>query len=174
MLPEKEEQVQTVGAPIIICKSDLKKIAPWWLYFTQLIRQDPECKVTASWIAEMHGYALASAYLGINHTLMNDLADRTPYNEKDPYILHYDLEHTSVASGESESGIASGESESGIANGERENSELWNKRNYMYDLLEANGKDNPMPIPKSGNINFRTVFKEINNGVEKTRASLWG
>ncbi len=153
-----EFKAQPVGAPIIICKQDLQKIAPLWLYYTHLIRTDPECKHIAGWIAEMHGYALASAHLGIYHTLMNDLADRTPYNVKDPYILHYDLEHTSAASAVTKGGNASGENFK------------WDKRDYMYDLLNSSNT-RPMPVPKTGNENFKKIFEELNNGIEKTISS---
>lgn len=80
-------KIDKVGMPIFITSTDLKKLAPLWLKWTEIMRNKSD-----EWIAEMYGYCLAAAELGFKHSVRNDLADRVPYNTvKNPYLLHYDL-----------------------------------------------------------------------------------
>ena len=127
---------QPVGMPMLLHRTDLIKLAPLWLLYVEKIRNDPESREKAGWIAEMLGYSLAAAELGIVHTVRNDLADRVPYDRiDDPYVLHYDLAHTAD-------------------NGAFK----WDKRDDM--LTDLN--DKTFPIPKNPpNEKFAYLFKML-------------
>jgi len=144
----KIDQVDKVSVPIIIHQNDLRRIAPLWLLYTELIRQVPRMHKVAGWIAEMYGYMLAAAKLGIRHTLRKDLGDRIPYSVKDSYSLHYDLAHES-----------------------KDKKIKWDKRSYMKDdVLKGSGL--PMPVFSSENsptLDFASVTTTINQALQDVR-----
>ena len=113
---------------------------------TEKIRNDPESNKLVGWIAEMHGYALAAADLGIKHSMREDLMDRPPYEIiADPYTLHYDIRHDAPDFS-------------------------WDKREYMHDIL-ADAKT-VMKLPtKSPNPRFTDVFVSINKALEDYRGT---
>lgn len=63
------DRVQFVGVPIVIHVDDLREIVPLWREKTLAIRHDPAAHLQAGWIAEMWGYVLAAAELGMTHTV---------------------------------------------------------------------------------------------------------
>ena len=139
-----DKGLQPIGMPMIIHRDDLKRLVPVWLELTEQIRNDPDTKELAGWIAEMHGYCLAAARLGLTHVIRNDLADRTPYTRlSDPYVLHYDLRHDSKDFS-------------------------WDKREYLdVDLLSDNKL---MPVPKSPpNDRFLEVFDMLNEAIIESK-----
>lgn len=134
--------LQPLGMPMIIHRNDLSRLAPVWLDLTEKIRNDPESKKLAGWIAEMHSYCLAAAKVGLKHSISNELADRTPYKRlADPYVLHYDLRHDCKDF-------------------------TWDKRDYLNtDLLNSNTL---MPIPLyPPNKRFLKVFETLNEALKE-------
>jgi hypothetical protein len=80
--------VQPVGIPVAIHKDDLKNISPRWLEVTREIRDDRASHVAAGWIAEMFGYTIAAAELGLNHTIER-LCVFPGENSIDAPFMHY-------------------------------------------------------------------------------------
>lgn len=137
------KNVQPLGMPMVIHRDDLRQLAPLWLELTEKIRDDPETKEIAGWIAEMHSYCLASAQLGLVHKVRDDLADRVPYDRvSSPYVLHYDLEH-------------------------HEKEFNWNKRDYL--VIDMINSTDLMPVPQKGNKYFKQVFEDLNNSLHFIR-----
>lgn len=66
-----------VAVPVLLHRKDAERIAPLWLKWTELIRNDTEDgdlkwdptwkKVSFSWTAEMFGYVLAACELNLRH-----------------------------------------------------------------------------------------------------------
>lgn len=98
-----------VGAYILMHMEDMKRVAPLWWQYSQDVREDLEAweykkdagnkDAKKPWIAEMYGYAFATAKLGLRHMISMDAQAYTPYDEEDlvvdvPKVLHYtyDLE----------------------------------------------------------------------------------
>lgn len=136
-----ETGLQPIGMPMIIHREDLARIAPLWVELTEKIRNDPAAKEIAGWVAEMHSYCLASAALGLEHTVRDDLADRIPYDRvADPYILHYDLKHQHA-------------------------NFVWDKRNYLStDMLVKEAS--LMPVPREyPNHKYLKVFTTLNDAL---------
>lgn len=95
-----------VAVPVLIHRNDLERLAPLWLKWTELIRNDTEDgelkwdpewkKVSFSWTAEMFGYVLAACELGLRHDIWPDLQAIPGQNATDLRthpIIHY---HTPV------------------------------------------------------------------------------
>lgn len=69
--------------PVLIHRKDAERLAPLWLKWTELIRNDTEDgdlkwdpewkKVSFSWTAEMFGYVFAACELGLRHDMWTDL-----------------------------------------------------------------------------------------------------
>jgi hypothetical protein len=143
-LDDEGSPVQPIGMPIIIHRTTLSVLAPLWVSFTEKIRDDPDSKKLVGWTAEMHGYCLAAAKIGLQHIIRDDLADRTPYDRiQDPFVLHYDLVHQT-------------------------DDFKWDKRNYFtLDLLDSAYQ---FPIPKKPpNERFLQVFETLNAALHKKR-----
>lgn len=146
----KMSDVDKVSVPIIIHQNDLRRVAPLWLKYTEMIRQDAKLKVWGEWIAEMYGYIIACGKLGLKHQLRQDLGDRIPYNVKNSYSLHYDLEHVS-----------------------KDKKIKWNKRSYMNsDVLAGAGLPMPVfPRENSPTDDFASVTATINRALEEIRGN---
>jgi hypothetical protein len=82
------ELVDGVGIPILIHRDDLREVALLWLKKTEEIRDDPESRMWAGWIAEMWAYAFAAAEVGIEHTV-RELARVPTEDRADLPIIHY-------------------------------------------------------------------------------------
>jgi hypothetical protein len=82
------ELVDGVGIPILIHRDDLREVALPWLKKTEEIRDDPESREWAGWIAEMWAYAFAAAEVGIGHTV-RELARVPTEDRADLPIIHY-------------------------------------------------------------------------------------
>lgn len=143
----KMKEMDQVSVPIIIHQNDLRRLAPLWLKITEMIREVPQLKKWAGWIAEMYGYIIAAGLLGLKHQLRHDLGDRIPYNVKNSYSLHYDLEHKS-----------------------KDKKLKWNKRSYMNrDMLDS---DEQMPVFSESNSptrEFASVTETINRALNEVR-----
>lgn len=143
-LTKNPHLVQPVGQPMLIHGRDLRRLAPLYLDFTYKIRSHPVYKKEVGWIAEMYGYALAAAELGLIHDVREDLMCRPPYR-KDSFTLHYDYMHEDHSCGEFK----------------------WDKRSYWQDIFTSSEL---FPIPcASTPINFRRVFEELNESLIKYR-----
>jgi len=135
---EQLKNIQAIGMPMIIHTSDLELLAPLWLNLTVKIRSD--FKELAGWIAEMHSYCIASAILGLKHSVYNNLSSRPDYTRIDePFILHYDLKHSCLGF-------------------------EWDKADYsVKDMLSG---QELMPEPRyPPNELFLKVFKTINESL---------
>jgi peptidyl serine alpha-galactosyltransferase len=84
------ELVDNVGVPILIHKDDLAAVAPLWLEKTEEIRNDPRSLylTDGGWIAEMCGYTLAAAEIGLRHTVRELSRFQMDYRADLPTI-HY-------------------------------------------------------------------------------------
>ena len=79
---------QGVGIPLVIHRDDLAAVASGWLEKTEAIRNDPRSRELAGWLAEMWGYALAAAELGLTHEL-RETAMAPTEDRADLPIVHY-------------------------------------------------------------------------------------
>ncbi len=79
---------QGIGIPTLIHRDDLAALTPWWVEITEEIRSDPVSSQLAGWTAEMWGYTLAAARLGLRHQL-RDLARWQMEDQADLPIIHY-------------------------------------------------------------------------------------
>lgn len=80
--------VQGIGIPYLIHRDDLAVLAPLWLAKTEAIRNDPVSRELAGWTAEMWGYAVAAAELGLVHEPRN--LQLVPTEDRaDAPIVHY-------------------------------------------------------------------------------------
>jgi hypothetical protein len=68
------DEVDPVGpSPVIISKAQLRQVArPWWELCLTL-KRDKEANDKFGWVLEMWGWALATARLGIRHTVVPEL-----------------------------------------------------------------------------------------------------
>jgi hypothetical protein len=64
------EDVQAIGTPALIGRDELRALAPAWLECTRDILDDPQSRREAGWVAEMWGYVIAAARLGIHHAVV--------------------------------------------------------------------------------------------------------
>jgi len=58
-----------VGIPLLIRTDDLAELVPWWIQHTRAIRMTHTMK-DPFWNAEMGGYMLAAAEIGLEQDLM--------------------------------------------------------------------------------------------------------
>ena len=88
------EGVDPVGpSPVIIHKKMLAKVVdPWWQLCIQL-KRDPQADRAFGWVLEMWGWALATARMGIRHTMEPKLQAEPGgpgiNNLAEYYIYHY-------------------------------------------------------------------------------------
>lgn len=92
-----------VGGFVLSHQSDMRKIAPLWLKFTEDVRADPDAwnltgdvYATAPgikpWISEMYGYVFAAATANIWHKIDEHAMIYPTYvTDHPPKILHYGL-----------------------------------------------------------------------------------
>lgn len=80
--------VQGVGIPYVIHRDDLTVLAPLWLAKTEAIRSDRRSRGLAGWTAEMWGYVIAAAELGLVHE-PRELQVVPTQDRTDEPIIHY-------------------------------------------------------------------------------------
>ena len=135
--------VYDIGSPYILHKEDAKKLAPYWVHFTNVLRENAHTKDYIGWIVEMYSYIMAAAYLGLDHTVRSDLQSRWPYTDtaEDVCSYHYDLD-------------------------QEKDGHKWSKRNYMNELLDT---DTLMDLSNCPNEHVRYILTSINNSLVKWR-----
>ena len=84
----RPERVQGVGIPTLLHRDDLAALAPLWLAKTEMIRNDADLRDAIGWIAEMWGYCLAAAELGLEHEERH-LACFATEDRDDLPLVHY-------------------------------------------------------------------------------------
>lgn len=82
------ELVCGVGIPLLIHRGNLAEVTPLWLKKTEEIREDPQSRQWAGWVAEMWAYAFAAAELGLRHAT-RELAQYSSEDRADLPIVHY-------------------------------------------------------------------------------------
>lgn len=92
-----------VGGFTMMESSDLRKVAPLWLKYTEDVREDPDAwKLTGDqysktpgdkpWISEMYGYSFACAKADVWHKTPEGMMLYPGYDASLlPYVLHYGL-----------------------------------------------------------------------------------
>lgn len=143
----KNTPLYDIGSPYILHKEDAAKMAPYWVKFTNDLRENQHTKDYIGWIVEMYSYILACAYVGLDHIVRSDLQSRWPYTDtkEDVASYHYDLDQ------------------------EDENSKhKWSKRNYMQDILETDVLMDTENVP---NEHVKTILTDINYALQKWRKS---
>jgi hypothetical protein len=71
--PPNFRNVQPIGpSPVLIHKADLERVAAVWHAKAMALKTDPEAERRLGWVIEMWGYAVASASIGLRHTLFPD------------------------------------------------------------------------------------------------------
>lgn len=135
--------VYDMGSPYILHKEDAKRMAPYWVSFTNVLRENPHTKKYIGWIVEMYSYVTACAYLGLDHRVRSDLQSRWPYTDttEDVCSYHYDLD-------------------------QEKDGHKWSKRNYMNEILET---DTLMDLENCPNEHVRYILTSINNSLIKWR-----
>lgn len=88
------ERFFAVGVPHIIRRSDLARIIDRWYETTLTIRQDPQTREVAGWLAEMWGYCIAAAENGIRHEIRPLAAGINGFLQNEP-MIHYCHDGTS-------------------------------------------------------------------------------
>lgn len=91
------------GGFTLMESSDLRKVAPMWLKYTEDVREDPDAwKLTGDqysknpgdkpWISEMYGYSFACAKADVWHKTPAGMMLYPGYDVSvSPYVLHYGL-----------------------------------------------------------------------------------
>lgn len=135
--------IYDIGSPYILHKEDAFKMAPYWVKFTNDLRENLHTKEYIGWIVEMYSYIMACAYAGLNHTVRSDLQSRWPYTDtkEDVASYHYDLD-------------------------QEKDGHKWSKRNYMSDLLNS---DTLMDTNNCPNEHVKYILTSINNSLIKWR-----
>lgn len=82
-LTRHPELLQSVGIPIWIARDLLRVLAPRWIDQTVAVRRSGS--IHSAWVAEMVGYQLAAADLGISHEVVDQSCG--------PALLHYYTGH---------------------------------------------------------------------------------
>ncbi|CAD7695974.1 unnamed protein product [Ostreobium quekettii] len=93
-----------VGHYCLVRNADLRRMAPFWLKFTEDVRFDPDAwNLTGDsyvepgdrpWISEMYGYAYAAAHVGVWHKLNPGVQAYPSYAVWDSIkVIHYGLTH---------------------------------------------------------------------------------
>lgn len=81
------ERIQHVGVPLLLHRDDLAIVAPRWLAKTEALRNDLRLRSRLGWVAEMWGYCLAAAELGLTHRLLDIQSSLD--DEDDRAVVHY-------------------------------------------------------------------------------------
>jgi hypothetical protein len=92
----RPDDVQSLGWPVIIHRSDLTTITPLWIAKTEAIRNDPVVRDDAGWITDMWGYVFAAAELGMVHQTEYLAATQMDRRDDTPFI-HYCYESQSAS-----------------------------------------------------------------------------
>lgn len=139
----KKLPLYDIGSPYILHKNDAYMMAPYWVKFTNVLRENLHTKEYIGWIVEMYSYIMACAQVGLNHTVRSDLQSRWPYTdtEEDVCSYHYDLD-------------------------QEENGHKWSKRNYMDNILDT---DTLMDLTNCPNEHVRYILTSINDSLIKWR-----
>ena len=105
-LVKNVETAQKVGGFVVMHREDMKKVAPLWLKYTEMVRKDPDSwantgdifnrngKGGPPWISEMYGYSFGAAEAGVKHKVSDEFMLYPGYNprpEPSPYVMHYGL-----------------------------------------------------------------------------------
>ena len=100
------ERADKVGGFMVMHKEDMKKLAPWWLHYTEEVRTNPKNWANTGdvfnqngalgppWISEMYGYVFGCAHVNLSHTISNDFMLYPGYNPPSPpfpLVLHYGI-----------------------------------------------------------------------------------
>lgn len=95
----RPELVDAVGIPTLIYWDDLMALAPLWVRETEKIRNDPISLnlIGGGWLTETWGYTLATAEIGLRHTL-RELARWQTDDQADLPIVHYCYASSDAAS----------------------------------------------------------------------------
>ncbi len=136
--------IYDIGSPYILHKEDAFKMAPYWVKFTNDLRENLHTKEYIGWIVEMYSYIMACAYIGLDHIVRSDLQSRWPYTDtkEDVASYHYDLD-------------------------QEKDGHKWSKRQYMSDLLNS---DTLMDTNNCPNEHVKYILTSINNSLIKWRA----
>lgn len=82
------ESAQAIGTPAVIGRDELAALAPAWLARTCDILEDRWSRQRAGWVAEMWGYVIAAAQLGLHHVVA-PLAHGVGDDRIDRPLIHY-------------------------------------------------------------------------------------
>lgn len=138
-----KQPLYDIGSPYILHKEDAKKMAPYWVKFTNDLRENKDTREYIGWIVEMYSYILATAYVGLDHIVRSDQQSRFPFTDtkEDVASYHYDLEHD--------------------LDGHK-----WCKRDYMKDILDS---DVLMKTDDAPNEHIKEILTSINDALIKWR-----
>lgn len=100
------EKADKVGGFMVMHKADMKRLAPWWLHYTEEVRTNPKNwantgdvynqngELGPPWISEMYGYVFGCAHVNLSHIISNDFMlypGYTPPPEPFPLVIHYGI-----------------------------------------------------------------------------------
>ncbi|QDZ17981.1 peptidyl serine alpha-galactosyltransferase [Chloropicon primus] len=100
------EKADKVGGFMVMHKEDMKRLAPWWLHYTEEVRNNPKNwantgdvfnkngELGPPWISEMYGYIFGCAHVNLKHIISNDFMlypGYTPPPEPFPFVIHYGI-----------------------------------------------------------------------------------
>jgi hypothetical protein len=94
----RPELVEPAGIPtVLIHRDDLMELIPLWIEKTEDIRNDPTSRelLGGGWIADMWGYTIAAAEMGLRHKL-HQLARVQGEDRADLPIIHYCYDSSSA------------------------------------------------------------------------------
>lgn len=132
-----------IGSPYILHKEDAYKMAPYWVKYTNDLRENQYTKDYIGWIVEMYSYIMACAQVGLDHIVRSDLQSRWPYTDtkEDVASYHYDLD-------------------------QKKDGHKWSKRDYMTDILDS---DILMDTNNCPNEHVKDILTSINDALIKWR-----
>lgn len=139
-----KQPLYDIGSPYILHKEDAAKMAPYWVQFTNELRENKDTRDYIGWIVEMYSYILATAYAGFDHIVRSDLQSRYPFTDtsEDVASHHYDLD-------------------------QEKDGHKWSKRDYMKDILDS---DILMKTDDAPNEHVRDILTSINEALIKWRS----
>lgn len=87
-------RLQRLGVPYVVHTSDLRRLAPLWVRYTDVVRQEevsglhPHYVDGRDWCADMYGYGLAANELRLPHRIDRDLV-AIPDEDRTAPLIHY-------------------------------------------------------------------------------------